>query len=88
MKSSLNQRFISDELVWQLRLSVHELNKRTDLAPGYLNQLLNKPFPVDVQLSTIDTIWMAAMVRYAEIGVEPPDDLWERLVYHDLTDGV
>lgn len=85
MRSSLNIKFIDGDLKWQLKISINQLSIRAGFGTGYLNQLI-RDHPVDVKLSTVDAIWTAAMVRYAEIGVEPPDDLWERMVYHDPTD--
>lgn len=84
MRTVLNASYIRDELAWRLRLTLNELNQRAGFGEGYIYQLLKDD--TDPRLSTVDKLWTAAMVRYAEIGIDPPDDLWDRLIVHRLND--
>jgi len=84
VQTVINVRFIRDELVWKLQLTLNELNQRAGFGEGYIYQLLRED--TDPKLSTIDRLWTAAMVRYAELGINPPDDLWDTLIEHRLGD--
>lgn len=88
VKTVLNKKFIRQELVWLLRTNLNQLNQRLveqGRAANYLYQLTDEDKPdVDVQLSTVDAIYNVAVDRYAELGQPAPDDLWERLVVHQI----
>lgn len=84
MQTVLNASYIRDELAWRLRLTLNELNQRAGFGEGYIYQLLKDD--TDPRLSTVDKLWTAAMVRFAELGIDPPDDLWDRLIVHRLND--
>lgn len=86
MRTTLNVGYIRNELVWSLQLTLNQLNQRAGFAEGYIYQLLNAENPIDVKLSTIDSLWTAAMVRFAELNADPPDDLWDRMIRHQLGD--
>ena len=89
VKTVLNKKFIREELVWLLRWNLNQFNQRLveegAMAQNYLFRLTDEEKPdVDVKLPTVDAIYNVAMDRFAEIGVSAPDDLWERLVIHQL----
>lgn len=89
VKTFLNKKFIREELVWLLRWNLNQFNQhlveKGVMAQNYLYVLTDEERPdVDVKLSTVDAIYNAAMDRFAEIGTPAPDDLWERLVIHQL----
>lgn len=89
VKTVLNKKFIREELVWMLRWNLNQFNQRLVeegvMAQNYLYGLTDEERPdVDVKLSTVDAIYNVAMDRFAEISVSAPDDLWERLVIHQL----
>lgn len=89
VKTRLNKEYVRDELVWELKTNLHQLNQRLAeqgrLAQNYLYELLSEDRPdVDVQMSTVDALHNVIMERYVELGIAPPDDLWDRLIVHEV----
>lgn len=83
MQTTVNGAYI-EEVKWVIKLTENELGARAGLSPGYIYRLLDSENAPDVKLSTVDRLHDAIAARMVELGQNPPDDLWERLIRHDF----
>jgi hypothetical protein len=81
MKTTINGPYLRD-IVWTLKLSLHELNERAGLSAGYIYRLTDDENQErsDFMVSTVDRLHDAIEARMVELGINPPDDLWMRLL--------
>ena len=79
MRSTVNAAYVR-EIKWTIRLNETEIGERAGFGSGYISRLLDEENPGDVRLSTIDRLYEAIAGRMMELGQNPPDDLWIRLI--------
>lgn len=87
VRSRLNAEYVQD-IVWELRLTLNQLNERAGYSGGYIYRLINPENAAsvnaaNVKLETIDALANAIAVRMQELGKEPPPDLWCQLTVQD-----
>lgn len=86
-RSRLNAEYVQD-VVWELRLTLNQLNERAGYSGGYIYRLLNPESAAsvnaaNVKLETIDALANAIAMRMLELGKETPPDLWCKLTVQD-----
>ena len=85
VRTVVNREFVRD-VVWQLRVSLNTLNDEAGLSPSYIYQIApsdDGAEPKDVSLSTVDKLHNAIERLMLDRNINPPDDLWQRLIVHE-----
>lgn len=87
IRSSLNTRYIAD-IVWDLRMTLNELNQRAKLSNGYIYRFISEDGAPNtnaerVQIGTIDAIATALRDRMVELGKDVPANLWGQLLIQE-----
>lgn len=85
MQTRISREFL-EEIKWTLQWpSLNPLNERLGEQYGaspILYRIAGKQ-RVNTTLDTVDTLYMALVDRFLEVGLPVPNDLWERLLVHE-----
>lgn len=88
VKTRVNGPFL-EEIRWELRWPTigdieREMRQKYGRGKGYLYRLIEED--LNTTLDTIDAIYNVLADRYMELGIPIPDDLWYKLLAHEMVD--
>lgn len=85
-QTSVNGAYIRDDLRWQLQWTMSQIAAALEAHGGvgeqYLYRLIG-PVRQNTTLDTVDALYNAILARFLELGLQPPDDLWNKLLVEE-----
>lgn len=84
-QTSINGEYIRDvrwELQWTMNQVAAALAAHGGVGEAYLYRLIG-PVRQNTTLDTVDALYNALLARFVELGLKPPDDLWNKLLVEE-----
>lgn len=83
ISSRINREYLR-EVQERVGLSLRQINDGAGLGNNYIYKLLSEVHPISPTLATLDKLCNFLMRKFWELAMEPPSDLWSRLIVHEV----